>query len=159
MFSKAEQAKSPSQISVDSTPSIISANLHIVGNLKTEGEIQVDGIIDGDVSVKALTVGANATVNGAIEADEVVVHGSVNGQINARRVELAKSAKVVGDILHESLVVEAGAYLEGHCKPRNKAEGAGKAAPEPAKDETAPDGGEDIAIARPVTTGFGRRPA
>ena len=30
-------------------PSIISADLHILGNLKTDGDIQIDGIVDGDV--------------------------------------------------------------------------------------------------------------
>ena len=31
--------------------------------------------------------------------------------------ELAKTAHVVGDIWHDILAVDAGAFLEGHCKP------------------------------------------
>lgn len=159
MFSRAEKAKSRPQIRTDSTPSIISANLHIVGDLKTEGEIQVDGIVDGNVTVTALTVGANATVNGEIEADAVIVRGSVNGCIKARRVELTESAKVVGDIWHESLAVEAGAYLEGHCKRRDQGEQAGEGAVEPLKEAPAPDSGEDVVAAQPFTTEAGGRPA
>ena len=57
MFSKTEgsekdapRASSPTAGSRNSAPSIIGPNLHIIGNLKTEGEIQVDGVIEGDVS-------------------------------------------------------------------------------------------------------------
>lgn len=129
-FGKVEQATKPAApvVKSDGTPSIISANLHIVGNLKTEGEIQVDGLVDGDVSGQKLTVGGDATVNGEIVADEVLVRGAVNGRIRARSVQLAKSAKVMGDILHETLAVEAGAHLEGHCRRVDKSELEGIAA-------------------------------
>src|SRR5262245_42786222 len=75
-------------------PSIISSNLHIVGNLKTEGEIQVDGIIDGDVTAVSLTVGAHARIAGELVADDIIVHGQISGKISARQVRLAKTAKV-----------------------------------------------------------------
>ncbi len=97
-------------------PSIISANLHIVGNLKTEGEIQVDGIIDGDVTAQSLTVGAHARIAGELVADDIIVHGQISGKITARQVRLVKTAKVVGDIVHEVLAIEAGAHIEGQLR-------------------------------------------
>jgi cytoskeletal protein CcmA (bactofilin family) len=97
-------------------PSIISSNLHIVGNLKTEGEIQVDGIIDGDVTAVSLTVGAHARIAGELVADDIIVHGQISGKISARQVRLAKTAKVVGDIVHEVLAIEAGAHIEGQLR-------------------------------------------
>ena len=99
-----------------SPPSIISADLKIVGDLNSNGEIQIDGAVDGDIRTKSLLVGENAKIKGEIVADSVFVHGSISGQIKSRSVNLAKTAHVVGDILHEDLVVEAGAFLEGHCK-------------------------------------------
>jgi cytoskeletal protein CcmA (bactofilin family) len=44
---------------------------------------------------------------------------------------LAKTAQVNGDIWHDSLAIEAGAYLDGHCK-RNDTQPAA-AAPAPAR--------------------------
>ena len=41
------------------------------------------------------------------------VDGTVNGQITGRKVELDKSAKVNGDIIHETLLIEAGAFVHG----------------------------------------------
>ncbi len=128
MFSKTEKSAprtervvAPPKPKADGAPSIISANLQVIGNLKTEGEIQVDGVIDGDVMVKSLSVGASATINGEIVADTVVVRGAVNGRIRAHSVELTKTAKVIGDILHESLSVEAGARERREARRRDPA--------------------------------------
>ena len=99
-----------------SVPSIISADLRIVGDLNSAGEIHVDGCVDGDIKSKTLMVGESAVIKGEIIADTVSVHGTINGQINAQTVNLAKTAHVAGDILHRNLSIETGAFLEGHCK-------------------------------------------
>ena len=101
---------------VTAPPSIIGADLMIFGDLSSDGEIQIDGAVDGDIRTKSLLVGETARIKGEIVADTVFVHGSISGQIKSRSVNLAKTAHVVGDILHEDLVVDAGAFLEGHCK-------------------------------------------
>ncbi len=95
---------------------IIGADISIVGDLSSEGEVQVDGFIDGDIRTKTLLIGESARIKGEIVGDTVRVYGSVNGQIKARAVTLAKSARVVGDILHETLSIEDGAFLDGRCK-------------------------------------------
>ena len=136
-------AKPPTPTSgARAAPSIISSNLHIVGDLKTEGEIQVDGIIDGDVTAQALTIGSHARISGEVVADEVVVHGQTVGNLTARSVKLTKTAKVVGDIVHEVLAIEAGAYIEGQLKrfEEKKKEGpklAAAAEPAPAPAQAA----------------------
>jgi cytoskeletal protein CcmA (bactofilin family) len=97
-------------------PSILSEDLRISGDLKTDGDIQLDGIVDGDISTHTLTVGPNATVNGAITGETIKIAGTVNGTITGKVVELTRSARVVGDILHQSLAIEAGAHIEGMCR-------------------------------------------
>lgn len=97
-------------------PSIISRDLNIVGDLLSEGEIQIDGTVNGDIRTRILIVGESAKVFGEIVAETVRILGSVDGQIKAKVVKLAKTAHVVGDILHEDLSIETGAFLEGHCK-------------------------------------------
>ena len=99
-----------------SPPSIISVDLRIVGDMTSDGEIQIDGAVDGDIRTKTLLVGDTAHIKGEIVADTVNVHGTVTGQIKSRSVILAKTAHVIGDILHEDLAIETGAFLEGHCK-------------------------------------------
>lgn len=97
-------------------PSIFSKDLRITGDLTSDGEIHVDGGVVGDIRAKVLLVGESADIKGEIIADTITVHGRITGQIKARSVHLAKSAKMMGDVLHEDLSIEAGAFLEGHCR-------------------------------------------
>ncbi|EKV28367.1 Integral membrane protein CcmA involved in cell shape determination [Caenispirillum salinarum AK4] len=99
-----------------SVPSIISADLSITGDLVSQGEIQVDGTIEGDIECRSLVIGVNGSVTGEVTADDVRIHGSVSGQVRAKSVYLASTSHMVGDIIHESLAIEPGAFMEGHCR-------------------------------------------
>jgi cytoskeletal protein CcmA (bactofilin family) len=114
MFSK--DSRNGNGDNKDRVPSIISASLRIVGDLVSEGDVQVDGIIEGDVSARSLTVSEGATVRGQISAQKVIIRGEVQGQISAEAVELGRTARVIGDILHQDLMIESGAFLEGNCR-------------------------------------------
>ncbi len=102
-------------------PSIISPDLKIVGNLKSNGAIQIDGAIEGDIKAHMLTIGEQAKVEGALLADRVRIAGSVAGLVQAKTVHLDKSAKVTADITHETMTMEAGASFEGQVKRLNGA--------------------------------------
>jgi cytoskeletal protein CcmA (bactofilin family) len=92
---------------------IIDAGLKIVGDLQTEGEVEVEGKIIGDIGCTHLTIGRDATITGNIKADEVLVRGKVRGTIRATRVILQDSAHVEGDIYHDRIVIEDGARFIG----------------------------------------------
>jgi cytoskeletal protein CcmA (bactofilin family) len=95
------------------TRSVIDAWLQITGNLQSEGEVQVDGQIHGDIRCAHLTVGRDARVAGNITAEEVVVRGKVTGIIRAIRVILQDTAQVDSEIVHKKLSIEEGATFEG----------------------------------------------
>jgi len=118
MFSKAEKSRAQTARPSDkpAAPSIISENLTVTGNLVSEGDIQIDGTIDGDVRSKRLTIGQSAVINGAVMGDNVRIAGTVNGEITAKKVELTETARVTGDIVHDSLAIDAGAYVQGLCR-------------------------------------------
>ncbi|MCF8482710.1 MAG: polymer-forming cytoskeletal protein [Rhodospirillum sp.] len=127
MFSKAnskpvkptsipESQKADSASSERSVPSIISADLTVTGDLQSAGEIQIDGRVEGDIRCSSLIIGISGGVTGEIKAERIRMHGSVNGQVNAKSVFLSSTARMNGDISHESLAIEPGAYMEGHCR-------------------------------------------
>lgn len=124
MFSKPKDNSAPqtqtqvasSRRSMRTAPSIISGDLTVQGSLVASGDVQIDGIVEGDVRSHALTIGDGATIDGDIYAEDVTIRGRVNGTIRARRVQLAESCHVEGDIIHESLAVETGAYFDGMCR-------------------------------------------
>ncbi len=94
-------------------PSIISADLKIVGDLHSGGDLQIDGAVEGDIASRSLTIGESAVVRGVLVAETVRIYGSVIGEVRANSVTLSKTAKVEGDICHQSLTMEAGADLIG----------------------------------------------
>ena len=75
-------------------PSIISPDLKIVGELKSDGEIQIDGTVKGDIKAHMLTVGEQGKVDGSTVAETVRIFGTVNGRVQAKTVRLDKSARV-----------------------------------------------------------------
>ena len=67
----------PSSSKGKATASILSSDLTVVGNLRTTGDIQVEGTVEGDIRAHLLTVGESATIRGEIVADDIVVNGRV----------------------------------------------------------------------------------
>ena len=96
--------------------SVIGADLTIVGNLQSNGEVQIEGTVQGDLTASRLVVGPHAKITGSLIAEDIVVQGTVMGSIRGNRVTLQSSSKVEGDILHQSLAIEQGAFFEGKSR-------------------------------------------
>ena len=92
---------------------MLSADLTITGNIKTTGDVQVEGVVEGDIRAHLLTVGESATIRGEIVADDVVVNGRVVGRVRGLKVRLTSTARVEGDIIHKTIAIESGAHFEG----------------------------------------------
>ena len=99
-----------------SGPSIISADVKMTGTIVSQGELDINGQIEGDVRASALTVGETGAVKGEVIAESVVIRGTVEGRIRGRKVQLCSGAKVRGDIFHASLAIEPNAIFEGAVK-------------------------------------------
>ena len=93
--------------------SVLSSDLLITGNLKTSGDIQVEGQVEGDIRAHLLTVGEGATIKGEVVADDVVVNGRIVGRVRGLKVRLTSTARVEGDIIHKTIAIESGAHFEG----------------------------------------------
>ncbi|HET7604451.1 MAG TPA: polymer-forming cytoskeletal protein [Sphingomicrobium sp.] len=109
-------AKSPTPSASKMVPSIIGEDLSITGNVTSKGEIQVDGEIQGDIHCGSLLLGDKSQVMGSVIAEDVVVRGRVTGSIRGLRVTLQAQSHVEGDIFHQSLAIEQGAYFEGKSR-------------------------------------------
>ena len=94
-------------------PSIIGADLTIEGDVSGGGELQIEGVIKGDVRIEHVTVGDGGAVEGGIYAEAVEVRGRVAGSITAKQVRLYGACHVDGDITHEQLAMETGAFFQG----------------------------------------------
>ena len=111
--------------------SVLSSDLTILGNVRSSGDIQVEGTVEGDIRSQVLIVGETATVKGEVVAEEVVVHGRVIGRLRGLKVRLSASARVEGDIVHKTIAIESGAHFEGSVQRQD--DPLGKAKSEPAR--------------------------
>ena len=92
---------------------VIQSDLTIIGDLLTDGHIEVDGRVIGNVNGRSVTVAEHGQVEGSILAEFITVLGAVAGPIQANHVKIGNSARVIGNIFHNELTVEPGAYHEG----------------------------------------------
>ena len=106
----------PSAAPARDVHSIISADMKVVGNLHTSGDIQIDGTIEGDIKVRTITVGENAHISGSISAESVNVYGRISGQVSAASVRLARTANVQGEISYKTLAIEEEAVLNAQIR-------------------------------------------
>lgn len=97
---------------------IISSGVRIEGKVSSDGNIRVDGEIQGDILSKSnVVVGDTGHVNGQINADSITIGGKVSGSVKAKdKLTLESKANLKGDLFTKILVVEAGATFDGNSK-------------------------------------------
>lgn len=117
MFSKSKSALNnelpTSQSTNNGTFSVIGADVAITGSLIAQGDLHIDGSIEGDVQCKCLALGESGRIKGSIIADDADISGEVRGPVQARNLTLEKTARVQGDLSYENLIMHAGARPEG----------------------------------------------
>ena len=121
MFSKNKDTQNsrPALSKNTATPSLIAADVRLTGTLSSQGEVQLDGRIDGDIKADTLIIGSQGQVEGSVEATDVTIKGRVSGSISASKVAIESSAQVQGDVFRH-LSIAAGATMEGQIKQLNK---------------------------------------
>ena len=97
------------------TRNVLSSDVEIVGTVKFEDDLIVDGKIEGEIqSTGNLTIGENAVIKAEVETGTIMVYGKVHGNLTATdKIELKASSEVVGDIKAKVLMIEAGAIFVG----------------------------------------------
>jgi cytoskeletal protein CcmA (bactofilin family) len=117
MFSRTNRGDPPAEAAQGSrkpsVASLVAEGVQIRGDFATEGDVHLDGVVEGDLKAGRLTIGETGAVIGTILADCVEVRGRIEGTLCARQVRLWASARVDGDISHTELAIEAGAHFEG----------------------------------------------
>jgi cytoskeletal protein CcmA (bactofilin family) len=98
--------------------SLIDLSVKMTGDLWSDGDVQVDGQLCGNIYCAQLIVSKDAVITGAIVAQEAVIRGRMIGIIRAMRVLLQDTARVESEIIYQSLSVEEGARFEGVARPR-----------------------------------------
>jgi cytoskeletal protein CcmA (bactofilin family) len=97
----------------------LGASIQIKGQITGTEDLQVDGIVDGPISLQGhqLTVGSDAQLTSEIIAGDVIAYGKVVGNVHARgRVDIKKDGSIVGDISSARISIEDGAHFKGRIE-------------------------------------------
>jgi len=116
-----QQTRAPSPAAAKMA-SVLSSDLVFEGNISGAGDLHVDGTVRGDVKVGRLTIGETGNVEGGVHGDYVEVRGRIVGAVSGKQVKLMGTAYVDGDINHEQLSIDVGAYFQGRCLQIRKGE-------------------------------------
>lgn len=94
----------------------------ITGEIRSKGDIRIDGTIDGAVESEAkLVVGPTGKVDGNVKCKNADVSGKVYGRLIVEDLLFLKSTALIeGDIIANKLVVESGAQFNGTCSMGGK---------------------------------------
>ena len=93
----------------------ILVGTHIQGDLKTDGDIRIDGTVKGNIRAEGkVVVGEHGKVEGEVECKNAAIAGKVVGTMRVTQMlALSASAKIEGQVHTEKLSVEPGAELNG----------------------------------------------
>ncbi|MBC5766855.1 bactofilin family protein [Ramlibacter albus] len=112
---------------------LIAHGTCIEGDMKFEDGLRVDGEVHGAIRANAgdgslLVISEGALVEGGVKADRVIINGTVNGPVEAREVlELQAKAKISGDVQYAALEMHHGATILGQLRPLESASSEDKA--------------------------------
>lgn len=94
---------------------IIGASIKVKGNFQGQGDIVIEGALEGSLKTEAnLFIGDKAKVVASVESKDATINGEVRGNIKTRGyLALGGTAKIFGDIQYAELSVERGAIING----------------------------------------------
>ena len=99
------------------------------------------------------TLSADLTFEGNVSADYVEVRGRIVGGVNGKQIKLLGTAYVDGDITHEQLSIDVGAYFQGRCIQGRRDAAPSAAQPSPPPQTAAPAPAAAPAASSPASGG------
>ena len=117
MFNAANSKKEKSSSAQQGIMNFIGAGTEVKGDLASNGDIRVDGSIEGTVRVQQrLVVGDSGKIAGDIHALHATIAGYIKGNVSVKKTLILKpNSKIDGDIITDQLIIESGAQFNGRC--------------------------------------------
>ncbi len=99
---------------------VIPSGTHIIGGIKTDGIVHIDGKFEGVISAaKYVIIGITGECYGKIEAQKISVNGYIDGKVDCEDITILKNGKVKGELKYNHLVIEPNGIFEGQGKLKN----------------------------------------
>ena len=97
----------------NTTLSIIGEGIDFSGEINTEGNIHIDGIMRGIIRANEVVIGPNGEFDGEIIADILIINGTIKGKFTIKNLHIRKGGLLQGRAKYEILVVDIGGKIQG----------------------------------------------
>jgi cytoskeletal protein CcmA (bactofilin family) len=100
---------------------LISQGTEITGDVKSTGDVRIDGVLNGNMVTKGkVVIGPTGRVKGEVECKNSEVSGLIEGKITVTQLLILKtSSKINGTIVTDKLSIEPGAIFTGNCSMKD----------------------------------------
>ena len=117
MFSNNKEVNSNTPVKGGSQRNVLAVGTTIVGEIKSDGDFRVDGVIEGNIDVEGrIVVGQTGSIKGSVVCVDAEIEGSLSGTIKVSNLlSLKESANVTGDVTIGKLAIEPGAIFDATC--------------------------------------------
>lgn len=117
MFNKNKSTMGKGNENGSFTPNHIAKGTTINGDIETNGDMRIDGVLIGTIkSSGKVVIGESGTVEGDVICQNGNVSGSIKGKITVKELlSMQSSASLNGDIITGKLSIEPGATFTGSC--------------------------------------------
>ena len=109
----------PARSGVQSTFSVLGADVVVTGNIAATVDLHLDGRVEGDIQCASLVQGRDSVIKGAVTAEVARLAGTVEGSITAKELVIQASARITGDVTYETLTIEQGSQVDGRFSPKS----------------------------------------
>ena len=106
--------------------SVIGADVTVTGNITTDGDLHIDGMVIGDIACGSLIQGEAGRITGILTARDARLAGTLDGEVRVTALTIERTARLTGDSSYETLTIETGAHVDGRMNHRGQV-----VAPEP----------------------------
>ncbi|WP_223550158.1 polymer-forming cytoskeletal protein [Aestuariivivens sp. NBU2969] len=100
-----------------SSQNIIAQGTKIVGDINSEGDLRIDGAIEGNLKTTGkVVVGKKGTIKGTLQGTEAYFEGKFDGKLAlSGTLTLKATAYIQGEVVVGKLAVEPGATFNVTC--------------------------------------------
>jgi len=98
--------------------SIIAAGVSVKGDIATDGDLHIDGNVEGDIACGSIVQGADSRIAGTVKAKTARLAGTIEGTVDAPKLTIDRTARISGDVAYTELSIEAGAKVDGRMTHR-----------------------------------------
>ena len=98
-------------------PNRIEKGTKITGEIQSESDFRIDGILEGSISTSGkVVIGKEGKINGKVICKNADFEGVFTGNLEVKEtLTLKSSSKTEGDVIISKLIVDAGAFFNAKC--------------------------------------------